>query len=163
MIESKFLTSYRDVRGEVYPSWKSKNEQVQFVEDRFSRSTRGVVRGMHGDAKTWKLCTCVYGQLALIVWDVRESKKYNFTLDDDKKLQVLIPPFCLNGHQCISEECVLHYKWSHPYSSPEEQWTVKYDDETISPHWPLHPSLLSDRAKNGKSLHELLKELNDDA
>ena len=163
MIASNFLTSYRDSRGEVYPSWKKKNEEIEFVEDRFSRSTRGVVRGMHGDATTWKLCTCVYGQLKLVVWDIKENKKYNFMLDDSQTLQVLVPPFCLNGHQCISNECILHYKWSHPYSSPEEQWTVKYNDETISPDWPIHPPVLSERDRSGVPLDKLLEELRNES
>ena len=132
-LRSTKLISYGDNRGELYPCWRKKDFELDFVEDRFSRSTRGVVRGMHGDAKTWKLCTCVYGQLALIVWDVRESKKYNFTLDDDKKLQVLIPPFCLNAMSSqvfplrgMASSAILH--WYSVASNTQYKVSVIYCD-----------------------------------
>ena len=157
-MKTQNITSYRDHRGEVYPSWVKTEGEIEFVEDRFSRSTQGVVRGFHGDDTTWKLCMCVYGSLRLSVWDIRNRKGHDFILDDQTKLQVLIPPFCLNAHQCLSDECILHYKWSHPYSL-DQQWSVRYDDTTINATWPLPDVVLSDRDKNSQSLDTLLQKL----
>jgi len=152
---SSHLVSYKDERGEVYPSWRKEWFDLEFVEDRFSRSTKGVVRGFHGDSSTWKLCLCVWGCLELITWDIKNKIKKQFILDSTMKRQVLIPPYFLNAHQSLTEECVLHYKWSKPYSGPENQWTVRYDDPTISVKWLLEPTIISERDKNGKMLEEL--------
>jgi len=157
-LKTQNITSYRDHRGEVYPSWVKTENMVEFVEDRFSRSTKRVVRGFHGDNKSWKLCMCVYGSLQLSIWDIQNKKKHDFILDDKTKLQVLIPPFCLNAHQCLSDEGILHYKWSNPYSL-EQQWSVKYDDPTINAIWPLKNVILSDRDQNSQSLDTLLQKL----
>ena len=78
------LQSYPDQRGEVYPSWTKTGgaigEDIELVEDRFSRSTKGVIRGFHGDPLTWKLCMCVYGSLKLVAWDIKNSKRYSFVI-----------------------------------------------------------------------------------
>ena len=162
MIKTCMLQSYPDQRGEVYPSWTKTGgaigEDIELVEDRFSRSTKGVIRGFHGDPLTWKLCMCVYGSLKLVAWDIKNSKRYSFVIRDDSKTQVLIPPYYLNAHQCLTKECILHYKWSHP-SSLENQWSVHYNDSTINPQWSLSDSIISERDKNAVSLETFLEEL----
>lgn len=148
------LKTYPDERGEVYPSWKKEWFSLDFVEDRFSRSTRGVIRGFHGDSDTWKLCFCVFGELELVTWDIKKQAKQVFNLDCKHKRQVLVPPDFLNAHQCLSDECILHYKWTHPYSGPENQWSVRYDDPTINHKWPLEPTIISQRDLAAPKLQE---------
>jgi len=146
------LISYGDNRGELYPCWRKKNFELDFVEDRFSKSHYGVLRGFHGDHTTFKLCTCVYGELRLVLWDIRNQKKYEYTLSDQNKLQVLVPPDFLNAHQCLSPECILFYKWSEYYTLPHLQWSIRYDDPTINAQWPIENIILSDRDKNSEFL-----------
>jgi dTDP-4-dehydrorhamnose 3,5-epimerase len=153
---AKNLTTYKDCRGEVYPCYKNGDYEIEFVEDRFSRSTKGTIRGFHGDSKTWKLFTCIYGSIKLVFWDIKKSMKKEFLLSDDNKLQVLAPPYYLNAHECLSDECILYYKWSEPYSGPENQWTVSYDDQTISANWETESPILSKRDKEADSLKELI-------
>ena len=143
--------SYHDSRGEVYPFWKF-NDDIVFVEDRFSRSKYGVIRGFHGDAITSKLCGCIYGSLLLILWDMEENKKYEYKLTDENKVRVLIPPNYLNAHQCLSEECILFYKWDQPYNSPEQQWSINYKDPTIDAKWPIDNPEISERDRNSKCI-----------
>lgn len=159
MIEAKDITTYRDLRGEVYPVWKEEGEEISFVEDRFSRSKKGTIRGFHGDSTTWKLCICVYGSLKLVVWDIKKSERYDFTLNDFDKQQVLIPPFHLNAHECLSDECVLYYKWSENYSGPENQWAVSYKDKQINSSWLTDNPILSARDREASSLEDLMKIL----
>ena len=54
-------------------------------------------KGIHGDFKTWKLITCLYGEFHLVVVNnLRKSKQYkkwqSFKLTDKNKLQILVPP-----------------------------------------------------------------------
>jgi dTDP-4-dehydrorhamnose 3,5-epimerase len=148
--------SYSDERGEIRPFWKHKYSGMDydFVEDRFSTSHQGVIRGFHGDANTTKLCGCIHGSLFLVLWDVKEKKKYEYTITEANKLQVLIPPYYLNAHQCLSEKCVLFYKWDQHYQQPENQWSVNYQDPTINVDWPISNPILSDRDINSKFLNQ---------
>jgi dTDP-4-dehydrorhamnose 3,5-epimerase len=146
--QSSTVESFGDNRGELYACWRKRNFSIDFVEDRFSRSDHGVLRGFHGDRATYKLCTCVYGEIFLVLWDVLNQKKYEYTLSDKNKLQVLVPPDFLNAHQCLSSECILFYKWSEYYAMPASQWSIRYDDPTINAKWPVRDMILSDRDKN---------------
>lgn len=111
---------------------------LNFVEDRISQSKYGTIRGFHGDYKTWKLVSCLYGAFKLVTYNLKSRDRQEFVLSSsfDKEFAlVLIPPGIVNAHQCLSEECVLGYKWSEYYSSPEDQISIYYDDETINPKW----------------------------
>ena len=48
-------------------------KNVNFRHDKFSLSRKNVLRGLHGDNKTWKLVTCVYGEIHQVVVDLRET------------------------------------------------------------------------------------------
>lgn len=155
-VPSASLKTYPDKRGEVYPSWKKEWFGLDFVEDRFSRSTKGVIRGFHGDSTTWKLCFCVFGKLELVTWSIKDQTKQVFILDCQEKQQVLVPPDFLNAHQCLSNECILHYKWTHPYSGQENQWSIYYNDPTINHKWSLQPTIVSERDLAAPKLQEVI-------
>ena len=152
-----YLKSYPDHRGELYPLWKMFDGETvshPFVEDRISRSTYGVLRGFHGDSKTWKLMSCLYGEIQLVLWDVEAKTRYDYLVSDKNKLQVLIPPNYLNAHQCLSQECILFYKWSEYYSGPQDQWSVRWDDPSIGFNW-ANPPILSERDSTSRTLNEV--------
>ena len=153
--EFSHLKSYEDNRGELYPCWRKRNSKINFVEDRFSRSKKGVVRGFHGDSTTYKLCTCVYGELFLVLWDIENKVRYEYTLTEKNKLQVLVPPNFLNAHQCLSSECILFYKWSEYYGGPESQWSINYKDPDINVEWPVDKVTLSGRDQGSKFLSQV--------
>ena len=60
--------------------------------------------------------------------------------------KIFVPKGFLNGHACLSDECVFHYKWSDSYT--KQQITVKYDDPILDIKWPIKDPILSDRDKN---------------
>lgn len=153
-------TSFKDHRGELYSIYKQ--DGGKYVEDRISRSVYGTIRGFHGDAETSKLCCCLYGSLLLILWDIKRHKKYEYILSDSNKLQVLIPKYYLNAHQCISEECILLYKWDKFYSGPESQWSVNYKDSIIKAKWPIENPILSSRDTQSGSLYDLYESILDE-
>lgn len=155
-------TKFIDHRGSIYTLYDSKNLDIKFVQDKVTTSYKGTIRGFHGDEKTWKLITCLYGSFKLIIYDINKNIKDEFILNDqDQEVKsILVPPNFLNAHQCLTDTCIMHYKWSEFYTSPDDQWTVWYEDHDIGASWFDIPVILSDRDKNAKSLKELKQWIN---
>ena len=70
--------SFKDHRGYYWTSWKSGLiKKLKFKHDKFSLSKKNVLRGLHGDNKTWKLVSCPYGKFLLVVVNcIKKSKDY---------------------------------------------------------------------------------------
>lgn len=156
---------YFEKRGNIYTIYnKDKMPQsLDFVQDKISKSFQGVIRGFHGDNKTWKLMTCLVGKIKLVTYNIDTDEKKVYFLDGDSKnnVSVLVPPRTLNAHMCLSSTCVFHYKWSEFYTKPEEQWSVVYNDLTINPEWdPQLHHIVSERDVKSKTLEELKKHVN---
>jgi dTDP-4-dehydrorhamnose 3,5-epimerase len=142
-----FPGRHKDLRGEnVFTFEKNIYEQllgVEFVKDEMSISKKNVIRGLHGDNKTGKLIQVLYGEVFFVIVDYRkESKTYlqhkHFLLNSTNRLQIYIPPNFLNGHMCLSEECIFSYKMTQYYNGIEDQYSIRYDDEKIDIKWPLY-------------------------
>ena len=150
------LDTFQDHRGLYvetfnYDHYKKIIPKVEFVQDDFSYSHRNVLRGIHGDYKTWKLIHCPVGEIFLVVVDWREEsstfKRWeSFRLSQENMLQVLIPPGCGNGHYVLSEHAVFSYKQS-TYYERESQFSIAYNDESLGIDWPLleNSPILSER------------------
>lgn len=128
---------FPDKRGYITPLYRDGDYDVNFVEDRVTLSTNNVIRGFHGDDRTVKLMTCIYGELRLIVWDIhRHEKIFDEIMSADNCKSVLVYPNTLNAHQCLTNECLLHYKLSSPYDL-SSQFSVHYNDTLIDPKWSV--------------------------
>ena len=138
---------YYDKRGYIGSLFRNKETDIKFVEDRISKSKLGAIRGFHGDDKTWKYCCCLVGGFKLVIFDLNSKITLDFFLSEEDDKCVLIPPNCLNAHQCLTSECILYYKWSEYYDL-DSQWSVHYNDDTINPKWENIPHIVSDRDKN---------------
>jgi dTDP-4-dehydrorhamnose 3,5-epimerase len=154
--EDKFF----ETRGNIYTIYDQRKIplELNFVQDKISKSNQGVIRGFHGDDKTWKLITCLQGKVKLVTYNVDTDEKNVYFLDGDKEIMdsVLVPPRVLNAHQCLSQNCTFFYKWSEFYTSPEDQWSVNYNDPGINPEWDdKFCKIVSDRDQNSQSLKEL--------
>lgn len=151
-------TKYLENRGSLYTVYDKRSTPIDFVQDKISKSFQGVIRGFHGDDKTSKLITCLYGKIKLITYDIDTDIKNTYILSGDDKVSksILVKPRVLNAHQCLSNTCIFYYKWSDYYTTPEDQWSVRYNDQSILPGWDtdLH-CIVSERDKNSKSLTEL--------
>ena len=107
-------TTFKDNRGFYWTTWKKGIlNKIYFNHDKFSISKKNVLRGLHCDFKSWKLVSCVFGRVLLVVVDVRKkSKNYlkykTFTLKHEKPTLVLIPPYYANAYLCLSNKCVFH-------------------------------------------------------
>jgi len=152
-------TIFKDHRGvyvEIYNEklFKEAGINVDFIQDDISVSKKDVLRGIHGDNKTWKLISCLYGKLYLVVvnWD-KDSSQYgkweSFILSEHNRFQVLIPPKFGNGHLVLSEQAIFHYKQSTYYDRPQ-QFTILWNDPKLNIQWPVKNPNLSLRDE-GKS------------
>ena len=152
-------TSFEDHRGEYLELYnqslyRSKGIEAEFVEDDISTATRGVLKGVHGDDRTWKLISCLHGKFYLVVVNndplsINYKKWQAFVLSDVNKYQVLIPPKHGNGHLCLSEKSIFHYKQSHAYNTTG-QFTIVWNDPKYNMWWPLKDPILSRRDMEGK-------------
>ena len=138
---------FHDYRGEMWTFWEEGNNLLppnkKFKISKFTRSRKNVLRGLHGDEETWKHVSCVWGEIYLVVVDNRpHSVNYlkwdSFTITDRNHLSVLIPPGFVNGHICLSEECLFHYSQSYPsnYVDVERQDVLKWNDVRLDIDWP---------------------------
>ena len=148
-----------DERGELWTIWEKNTFDINldFNHDKIAKSKKNVLRGLHGDSKSWKLITCLYGEIFLSVVDFRpNSKTYlnhkNFILNSENKNSVLVPPMFANGHLVLSDECVFHYKWAYDgeYPDVKDQFSIRWDDPKLQIEWPCKNPILSDRDKNSK-------------
>ena len=145
---------YTDFRGDLWTLWKEGDHVLKFNHDKVSTSRQNVLRGIHGDQKSWKLITCLYGEMYFVVVDNREHsstyKQWDWLILDDKtKKQVLIPPKVGNGFLVLSDSSVFHYKWSYPGSYPDvdDQFTIKWNDPEYNIYWPVEKPILQLRDK----------------
>lgn len=147
-------TCFEDFRGsyvEIFNRdiYRAAGIDQEFLQDDISTSTRHVLRGLHGDQKTWKLVSCLYGKFYLVVLDMDEEsptyKKWtSFTLSDTNRLQVLIPPKHGNGHVVMSDTAIFHYKQTTDYDRAG-QFTVLWNDPEYDFYWPVKTPILSVR------------------
>tara|TARA_A100001515_G_scaffold137784_1_gene130749 strand:- start:368 stop:868 length:501 start_codon:yes stop_codon:yes gene_type:complete len=146
-------------RGTCFTSYDYRDFHIKFVQDKVSTSVKGTIRGFHSDSKTWKLISCLHGRIKLVTYDIYNDTKESYYLssDDLEFNSVLIPPGTFNAHQCLTNECVFFYKWSEYYTSPEDQWSIYYNDSTIDPNWEDIPPIVSSRDKTSKSLMDFKK------
>ena len=150
------LDTFSDTRGEIWTLHGENSFLPEFVEDKITISYKNVLRGLHGDAFTGKLITCLAGKFQLAVADMRrESPTYTnthmFILSDEKPTSIYVPPGCINGHLCLSDKCTFHYKWTQPYEGPQDQVTILWNDPDLAFEWLAHNPILSERDQNGTS------------
>lgn len=146
--------AFTDYRGDLFTTWKEGDFDLKFNHDKVSTSRKHVLRGIHGDNKSWKLVTCLYGEIYFVLVDNRESSDTfiqwdSMILSDRNRKQVLIPPGVGNGFLVLSDHSVFHYKWSYPgkYADVDEQFTIKWNDPIIGIDWPINNPILSRRDK----------------
>ena len=152
--------SFKDHRGYYWTSWKSGLiKKLKFKHDKFSLSKKNVLRGLHGDNKTWKLVSCPYGKFLLVVVNcVKKSKDYltwqSWILSHNNGVQILIPPNHANGHLCLSNKCLFHYKLSYKgsYIDVKKQFSLKWNDPKLNINWRIKNPILSNRDEKAKIL-----------
>jgi len=147
-------TLFADHRGayvELYNErlYKEAGIEPDFIQDDISVSHKHVLRGIHGDAETAKLISCLEGEIFFVVVNNHAgSSQYrqwlSLRLSEENRLQVLVPPNFGNGHLVLSERAIFHYKQTTEYR-PSGQFTLYWNDPELSIDWPVDAPILSRR------------------
>jgi dTDP-4-dehydrorhamnose 3,5-epimerase len=155
LIKPEVFEDFRGQYVELYNEalYKASGIDVQFIQDDISVSSRHVLRGIHGDKRTWKLISCLHGSFYFIVVDGNEDSPcfgrwQSFTLSGKNRHQVLVPPGYGNAHLVLSDEAIFHYKQS-TYYDPSSQFTYKWNDPRFNIWWPIKDPILSERDECG--------------
>ena len=147
-----------DARGNIWTSFLKEEAEkllpsnLYFKHDKFSTSKHNVLRGVHGDTKSWKMVTCVHGEIQQVVVDCRKNSPtykhwQDFIINQDKPLIILIPPNMGNAYYVKSSEAVYHYKLAYDgdYIDADEQFSVRWNDKSIGIRWLSDNPILSNR------------------
>ena len=160
---------FSDSRGYFFESYnKRKFEEfgidVNFVQDNESKSTKGVLRGMHFQTKypQGKLVRVTQGTVYDVAVDIRKNSPTfgmweGVFLSDENKRQFYIPSGFAHGFLVLSENAVFNYKCTD-YYMPQYECGFMYNDNDININWPLEnieTIILSEKDKNYKSFKEL--------
>jgi len=139
---------HRDARGYFLETWRetryrSLGVALPFVQDNQSRSSRGVVRGMHYQLETpqGKLITVARGGIFDVAVDLRRSSPafgrwVGVELSDANHRQLWVPPGCAHGFCVQSETADVVYKCTAPYLASDEH-CLRWDDPSVGIEWPL--------------------------
>lgn len=141
-----------DDRGYFFESynrrtWESAGKQVEFVQDNQSRSTRGVLRGLHyqvGDMAQAKLVRVVQGAVLDVAVDLREDSVtygqwFSVVLSADNNRQLFVPRGFAHGYLVLSETAEFFYKCDNFYSKAHEGG-IRYDDSLLRIDWQMEVS-----------------------
>lgn len=125
-------------------SFKEQVANIDFIAQNESKSTYGVIRGLHaqqGDHAQAKLVRCVQGEILDVVVDHRPEsatylKHYTRILSDHNHEQLFVPRGFLHGFAVLSPTAIVQYQIDNPYR-PEHEYGVKYDDPTFQIDWQI--------------------------
>jgi dTDP-4-dehydrorhamnose 3,5-epimerase len=133
----------------------------QWVQENFSFSKKHVLRGIHYQYNNpqAKLVHCLHGEILDIIVDLRSSsssfgKHFKFNLNDEVMLYV--PKGFGHSFLALSNDTIVEYKCSD-YYSPNDQYTIKWDDKTLNINWGVESPIMSDKDSNGISFNDAPK------
>ncbi len=134
----------------------------EFVQDNHSRSTRGVLRGLHyqiGSPQA-KLVRVTRGRVFDVVVDIRRGSPTfgrwaGVELDDQKRLELFAPEGFAHGFLVLSDVAEFQYKCSDFFNRKDERG-LPWNDPAINIQWPLEglDPLLSERDQNWRPLED---------
>ena len=138
---------FGDSRGFFFESFNKKifdqltGTRHEFVQDNHSKSTRGVLRGLHYQIKNaqGKLVRVIQGEVVDAVVDLRRSsetfgKSFSLILSAENKAQLWIPPGFAHGFLVKSEFAEFVYKTTD-YYAPEHEKTIIWNDPSLGINW----------------------------
>ena len=142
---------FNDARGYFFEAWKKEEfEQnigkVEFVQDNESKSSYGVLRGLHyqkGDASQAKLVRVIKGKVLDVAVDIRKSsptfgQHVMVELSDENKRQFFIPRGFAHGFLVLSDEAIFAYKVDNVYA-PQADAGIRWNDPDLGIEWPIDP------------------------
>lgn len=163
---------FGDARGFFLESWnrdvfREIGLDLDFVQDNHSRSSKGVLRGLHyqiGDAAQGKLVYVGNGEAFSVMVDLRQSSPTfgvwdGYLLSAESHDRLYVPAGCAHGFLVVSETCDFFYKVTMPYNAQAER-SVRWNDPDLGVAWPLETGrepILSEKDKAAPSFKECEK------
>ena len=160
---------FEDQRGYFFESYSKRDfcklvREIDFVQDNESKSSYGVVRGLH--FQKWpfsqsKLVKVIKGKVLDVAVDIRKGsptygKSVAVELSGENKLMLFIPRGFAHGFAVLSDEAVFQYKCDDFYH-PESEGGIAWNDPDLNIDWqvPAEEIILSEKDKK----HPMLKDL----
>lgn len=150
---------FSDARGYFMECFKEEEFQchvgpVHFIQDNESRSSFGVLRGLHYQQGEWsqaKLVRVIRGRVLDVAVDLRNDsptfgKHVSVELSDENKRQFFIPRGFAHGFLVLSDDAIFSYKIDNAYT-PQAEAAIRFDDPRIGIEWCISTAhlLLSDK------------------
>jgi dTDP-4-dehydrorhamnose 3,5-epimerase len=145
---------FSDARGYFFEVYKKEEFDsnigvVNFIQDNESKSSFGVLRGLHyqkGMYSQAKLVRVIKGRVLDVAVDLRKSsltfgKHISVELSEDNKRQFFIPRGFAHGFLVLSEEAIFSYKIDNAYA-PQAEMSIRYNDPSLGIDWPVPESQL---------------------
>lgn len=159
---------FHDERGYFFESYNDKefkkyiSSDVSFKQDNQSKSSKGVLRGLHYQEAPFeqgKLVRCVSGEVFDVAVDIRtESPTYGewfgVVLSGENNKQLWIPPGFAHGFLTLSEHAEFLYKTTE-YYSPDHERCIKWDDVDLKIEWPSMEYIISEKDQRGSTFSSL--------
>jgi dTDP-4-dehydrorhamnose 3,5-epimerase len=146
LLKPKF---FGDARGFFLESWNREmfreiGLNLDFVQNNHSRSSNGVLRGLHyqaGSAAQGKLVSVGSGEVFSVMVDLRQSSPTfglwdGYVLNTETHDRLYVPPGCAHGFLVLSETCDFFYKVTTPYA-PAAEKALRWDDPELAIDWPI--------------------------
>lgn len=140
---------FNDNRGYFFEAWKKSDFEahvgkVDFIQDNESKSSYGVLRGLHYQKGTYsqaKLVRVIKGKVLDVAVDLRKSsptfgKHVMVELSEDNKRQLFIPRGFAHGFLVLSPEAIFTYKIDNIYA-PAHEASIRWNDPQIGINWPI--------------------------
>lgn len=140
---------FEDERGYFFESfnlnvWKELGINQKFVQDNQSKSSYGVIRGLHyqlNPHSQTKVVRVLQGEVLDVAVDLRKNsrtfgKSFSLLLSDQNKRQMLIPKGFAHGFAVLSEVAVFYYKCDDLYNPPFERG-IRYNDPALAIDWMI--------------------------
>ncbi|GKV95167.1 dTDP-4-dehydrorhamnose 3,5-epimerase [Pectobacterium aroidearum] len=160
---------FGDARGFFLETFEKKRYRemldidLDFVQDNHSRSSKGVLRGLHFQKTNpqGKLVRVVRGEVFDVAVDIRQDsptygKWYGVLLSEENKTQFWLPPGLAHGFVVLSDTADFEYKCTD-YYDPSDEGCLLWNDPELGIEWPISTPLLSEKDKLGKLLKDLAK------
>ena len=161
------LQTFKDDRGFFLETFQEKSYKKvgimdRFVQDNQSRSSKGVLRGMHFQVKRpqAQIVTVIRGCIFDVGVDLRQNSStfgqwYGVELNDDEQRQVYMAPGIAHGFCVLSDLADLHYKVSRFYD-PDDECGMVWNDLEVNIEWPSVTPLIHQRDATYQSLSQLI-------
>jgi len=158
---------YKDERGyflETYkmPDFVKAGITRPFVQDNYSRSCRGVLRGLHYQKSPFaqgKMVSVIQGKIFDVAVDIRKDSPtfgrwVSATLSAGNKNMLYVPQGFAHGFLILSAVAKVLYKATNVYS-PEAEAGIIWNDRDLKIDWPVKEPILAERDKKWPALNEV--------